>query len=642
VRVIFDEQMDPTTFDPSDIDSFTGPGGSIAVTAVTPVSGTNNTQFDISFAQQITLGHYTMVMGPDIRDTMGRQMDQNGNGIPGEIPDDEYTARFTLQGAKILSSTPTGNANIPGSVTSLRVTFNQPMDPNSFGPGGVVLTGPGGTIPATSVTPVAGSNNTQFDINVTALGTTGVYHLTVGPHISNPFGVEMDQNGNFIPGEDPGDAYTAMFGVLGPRITSSSPTTVFDLFPVDHVQVIFNESMDPATFTPDKIASFTGPNGPITVTNVVPEAGSNNTRFDIQFAAQNTDGAYHMVIGPDIRDPFNNQMDQNGNLIPGEIPGDQYTANFTILPTPPPVGPDGFGYRAFVIQGVNRDIVGLPGTFTIIAAADDLSVPVDLGSNTFNFYGHTYTGNNQLFVSSNGLITFGSANAEYVNTDLSGGDPAQAAIAALWDDWIKSPGDPSGPMVVGKFATVLGLPALVIEWNQVQHFGGGAGRHTFQAVLGLNTGTAAGDFGMNFVNLESGDIYADGASATVGSKDVGNQGPNRLLVSFNNGSSPYVHTGQALRFSTNNPPSLSREDLFTAPLPNAAVRPSSVGSAATPAILSSKQAPAATSPMDQYFATAPAGRQPLTLASAGDDATTVAAGLQDPLTPLATKDAWTL
>jgi hypothetical protein len=423
------------------------------------------------------------------------------------------------------------------------------------------------------------------------------------------------------------------FSQAEPLVTNSTPSGNIR-GTVSSVRVTFNAVMDPTTFDPSDVDSFMGPNGAIAITAVTPVSGSNNTQFDISFAPQTTDGNYTMVIGPDIRDTMGNQMDQNANGIHGEIPGDQYTAHFMIFTTPPPIGPDGFGYRAFYVPGSNRDILGLPGTFTIIDNADDLSVPVNLGTNSFNFYGHTYTGNNQLFVSSNGLITFGSADSEYVNTDLSNGDPAEAAIAPLWDDWIKSPGDPTGPMVVGRFGTFQGHPVLIIEWNQVMHFGGGAGTHTFQAVLGLNTGTAAGDFGMNFLNLESGDQYAEGGSATVGSKDVGNQGPNRLLVSFNDITSLYVQTGTALRFSTNNPPSVVSDSLFTAPLPGAGVRSTPVGTTGTLAADSATRAPATTTtPVDQYFATAPAQSQPLVLAKAGDDPVTIAAGLKDPLAP---------
>ena len=44
---------------------------------------------------------------------------------------------------------------------------------------------------------------------------------------------------------------------------------------------------------------------------------------------------------------------------------------------------------------------------------------IPLGSNTFNFYGTSYTGSSQLFVDVNGLISFGSPDNEYTKLDLT-------------------------------------------------------------------------------------------------------------------------------------------------------------------------------------------------------------------------------
>jgi hypothetical protein len=82
VRVTFNESMNPDTFTP-DLVAFTGPGGAIAVAGVTPVDGSNNTQFDVGFDTQTVLGDYTMVIGPGIMDPFGQSAPQ-------------YTAQFTI------------------------------------------------------------------------------------------------------------------------------------------------------------------------------------------------------------------------------------------------------------------------------------------------------------------------------------------------------------------------------------------------------------------------------------------------------------------------------------------------------------------------------------------------------------------
>src|SRR5262249_34957393 len=70
---------------------------------------------------------------------------------------------------------------------------------------------------------------------------------------------------------------------------------------------------------------------------------------------------------------------------------------------------DGFGYEAYSFPGEALDLVaGSQGVSTLLASGNNATAAVALsGGATFNFYGTTYT---SLFVSANGLITFGSAN----------------------------------------------------------------------------------------------------------------------------------------------------------------------------------------------------------------------------------------
>jgi serine/threonine protein kinase len=131
------------------------------------------------------------VIAPDIRDLMSRQIDQSA--VPGQAPDDEDSAHSALPGSKVISRTSTGNLNVPGSIGSVQLTFNQLTDPAMLGPAGVTLTGSAGTnIPANSVTPVAATNTTRFDIDREALGTIVIYNLAAEPHIGNSLSVEID------------------------------------------------------------------------------------------------------------------------------------------------------------------------------------------------------------------------------------------------------------------------------------------------------------------------------------------------------------------------------------------------------------------------------------------------------------------
>ncbi len=533
VRLTFNEPMNPDTFTPDKVDLLLGPNGRIPVTAVTPVAGSNNTQFDVSFPAQGTTGHYTLIVGPDIYDLYGDPLDQNNNFIPGEIPGDLYTVQFGIQGPRITTASDLGSFD-PG-VFHLRVAFNEPMDPSTFTPNQVSIRGPGGNVAVLGISPVAGQNNQQFDVFFTPQTQAGTYQVVIGPNIRDPFGNAMDQNQNLITGEIPDDQFTAGFAILGPQITASTPTGAVT-GPVDHVRVTFNESIDVASFTPDQITSFIGPGGnaiPINSVQVVP--GSGSKQFDIYFDAQSDYGPYVMMIGPDIQDIYGNPMRA------------AYQASFS-LQAP--------FYNTAVAKHFHPiEIYGHGGVPVAFSGgtyyADDDFGTIDLGSDTFNFAGVVYTGARQLFVSSNGLITFGAGVSTPTNANLNT-SPAQAAIAPLWSDWIKDPSDPGGEMILAKFDTTRdGGRRLIIEWNKVRHYSGNNHLVTFQAILTLDTGSASGTIVFNYVDITTGDQYSDGQTATVGIKDAGNQGGaggRRLLVSFN-AANPLVGSQQAILIS---------------------------------------------------------------------------------------------
>src|SRR5262249_22115637 len=134
------------------------------------------------------------------------------------------------------------------------------------------------------------------------------------------------------------------------------------------------------------------------------------------------------------------------------VSGAGYQGGYTThLPGAQPIaGPDSFGYAAVTTPFQSLEIAGDPSAFTIINSADDAAVAVNLARHVFTFYGQQFTGNNQLYVSSNGLITFGSANSSPFPSDLTS-SPGQFAIAPLWNDWFVGPGT---PMVLGEFDNI--------------------------------------------------------------------------------------------------------------------------------------------------------------------------------------------
>ena len=442
-----------------------------------------------------------------------------------------------VSGFRVLQGSPAGT--VAPAVSSYQVTFSQPVNAATFDASDITLTGPAGPIAVTNITQ---NSPTQYTLTFAVQDRAGTYTVAIGPQIQDIFGRGMDQNDNGIPGEST-DVFTGNFVITGPRVISQTPTGR-QTGPVSSLRVVFDRLINASTLTAADV-NFTNPFGePITLTAITPSSGQ-ATQFDLTFPAQNDIGGYTLVLGPDVRDTFGNAMDQNGNGITLEIPADRYTGGFSIGS----YGPEGFGYFATAVAFENLDLnPGDAGVVSILGSVDDGTAGIDLGGNTFNFYGTTYTGNNQLFVSSNGLITFGSANSAFTNSDLTA-EPPETAIAVLWDDWVTN--RDATDQVLYKFDDVTGdgtPDRLIIEW-QVYHISVSTGDlATFQAILHLNTGAGPGAVYLNFPDLVVGNSsYDNGASATTGIKAQGPQGPNRLLINQNSGTNPDVQSGRTLR-----------------------------------------------------------------------------------------------
>ena len=92
VRFNFSRAMHETSFSlAEDIVSFTGPNGNVKASGY---NWLNSHTLEVTFESQYTLGEYEMVIGPEIFDLGGNAMNQDGDQIPGEIPDDRYIATF--------------------------------------------------------------------------------------------------------------------------------------------------------------------------------------------------------------------------------------------------------------------------------------------------------------------------------------------------------------------------------------------------------------------------------------------------------------------------------------------------------------------------------------------------------------------
>jgi len=167
-----------------------------------------------------------------------------------------------------------------------------------------------------------------------------------------------------------------------------------------------------------------------------------------------------------------------------------------------------------------------------LSGQDDTAVSVALPF-AFTFYGTSY---NQIFVSSNGLITFGGANSSFTNTDLSA-SPTQPAIAAYWDDLFVAGGAAN---VYTLTQGVVGSRQFIVEWSDMSYFDDSprAGGFSFEAIVFEGSNLIR----LNYLNLATGrnSLLNDNAvSATVG---VTNGAGDNLLLAFNSGANAFVGT----------------------------------------------------------------------------------------------------
>jgi hypothetical protein len=200
-----------------------------------------------------------------------------------------------------------------------------------------------------------------------------------------------------------------------------------------------------------------------------------------------------------------------------------------------------FGGTSFQWVELLSNGLAVPGAFGVTGTADDWSNPVDLGSNTINFYGTTYSGHTALWASSNGMLTFGSPNSDFRPGDLLT-NPGQAAIAPLWMDLYDF--DPQHLMISAELDTANNR--LIIEWDHVYD----TVTHnpiTFEVIIQMNTGNTPGYIIFNYQQL---DDFIKGSHASIGIKDGGFIGPNDVVsLPYPQPQSSLVDDKQAILFS---------------------------------------------------------------------------------------------
>ena len=476
-------------------------------------------------------------------------------------PVNDFTGTFLydvslLQVTSTIPPFPGGAFTLPSPVT-YDLYLNDPVSPSSVTTTDLALTGiPGSAV--TGVTVLPGNTNIRFTLTIPSEGT-----LTA----SIAAGAITDEFGN------PGAAFSASYLVD----TGTQPYPI-PLAPKNpRGSLIYDPSVTGTIGTPGDIDGFTIPidagqtisvgvtatsaglqptvelRDPASAVIAAATAGAAGQPAWIQTAPAASGGTYTIEVGGlggttgnyAVQVVLNAALEDEGLGGPANdtlSTAQNIDGSFIALETPQASArrgaalgtTDDAGYTAAAVPFAFEDISSTGTVIGGLTGADDVSVSIPLGF-PFPFYGTSHT---SVFVSSNGLLTFGSANTSFTNADLTT-SPTQAAIAPFWDDQIVSSTGRVLYQVLGSGATL----RQVIQWNQTSFFSGGAAGDTitYQAVL-----YADGRIQLNYADLSSGTAPGnEGASATVGVKGAGTQGPNRLLLAFNNGPNGFVGTGKS-------------------------------------------------------------------------------------------------
>ncbi len=202
------------------------------------------------------------------------------------------------------------------------------------------------------------------------------------------------------------------------------------------------------------------------------------------------------------------------------------------------VGPDTYGYVA--TDQVNYTFNDIRATGTkVLTGQDDNGLFVDMGMN-FSMYGTSYT---NAYITTNGTIFFGAANANYTNQNLTTtqvfGTPG---IFTFWDD-LYTRGDGDAGVYYQTIGTTPGSRKFVVQEIANSYSVGGAVVN-FQTVLD----EATGDILMRYTQTAFGNSNFDnGASATVGIQGVQSLG-QYVQWSYN---SPVLQNNESLCFTLN-------------------------------------------------------------------------------------------
>ncbi len=319
----FSQEIKTATFTQDDI-VIIDPSGNIQITGG-PLLVEGDT-YRIGFSEQSMVGVYHVYVGPQIENSDGLYMDQDGDGIIGEEIEDRYYCAFTIidaAGPQVVSHSPSGSIKPP--VDYVDISFNEPIDPNSFKVEDIGVIGPFGEIIPEAVNLLEETEGMVFRVEFPAQEDEGNYQFIIGPYVLDAAGNPMNQDNDWINGEAADDRCLVSFAIdtTGPKILTNSISGLQNV-PVQSFDLTFSEEIKATSFTKEAV-SIIGPAGDIELLGVT--AITSDT-FRITFNPSQTDGAYNVIVEPEITDTAGNKLDQDEDGRQGESTDDRYEFEF--------------------------------------------------------------------------------------------------------------------------------------------------------------------------------------------------------------------------------------------------------------------------------------------------------------------------
>jgi serine protease len=188
-----------------------------------------------------------------------------------------------------------------GALAGAEFVFSEAINPATFTPADVLLTGPGGPLSVSAVTPVTGSSGMSFFVVFDPLTAPGSYVVKIGPSIEDLAGNPMDQDRDGRLGTI-ADVFLLYGAVVQNEYFDNNPMKIVDLDTVkstiqvptgliiDDLNVTLNLTH---TFDSDLAISLVGPDGTTVPLFTRRGGGADNltgTMFDDQAAKALLDG----------------------------------------------------------------------------------------------------------------------------------------------------------------------------------------------------------------------------------------------------------------------------------------------------------------------------------------------------------------